>query len=132
MSGGSTGSRIDPIYRTEKIHLADVDSIVAEDGVRYRHVEVGVRNCHLQEVVLPAEELAGRPRKTNFAVACARILRLSHTLGESDSLSDADAHISDRPLVVFVLGWRLSRKPSRCSFDVVASALDLVDERLHV
>src|ERR1700686_1542614 len=80
MSSGSTGSGIDPIYRTEKIHLADVDSIVAEDGVRYRRVEVGVRNCHLQEVVLPAEELAGRPRKTNFAIACARILRLSHTL----------------------------------------------------
>ena len=54
------GSGVDPINRTEKIHLADVDSIVTEDGVRYRHVEVGVRDCHLQEVILPAEKLAGQ------------------------------------------------------------------------
>src|SRR5437764_1690013 len=54
-------SGIDPINRTEKIHLADVDTIVAEDGVRYRNVEVDVRDCHLQEVVLSAEVLAGRP-----------------------------------------------------------------------
>lgn len=56
-----SGSGIDPINRTEKIHLADVDTIVAEDGVRYRNVEVDVRDCHLQEVVLSAEVLAGRP-----------------------------------------------------------------------
>jgi hypothetical protein len=34
---------------------------VAEDGVRYRNLEVDVRDCHLQEVVLSAEVLAGRP-----------------------------------------------------------------------
>src|SRR5689334_2591978 len=35
-------------------------------------------------------------------------------------------------LVVLVLGRRLSREPGRSGFDIVASALDLVDERLHV
>src|ERR1700751_4623459 len=35
-------------------------------------------------------------------------------------------------LVVLVLGRRLSREPGRPGFDIVASALDLVDERLHV
>src|ERR1700726_5082550 len=35
-------------------------------------------------------------------------------------------------LVVLVLGRRLSRKPGRPGFDIVASALDLVDEGLHV
>src|ERR1700751_1965932 len=35
-------------------------------------------------------------------------------------------------LVVLVLGRRLPREPGRPGFDIVASALDLVDERLHV
>src|SRR5579862_2846336 len=106
--------------RTEKIPLADVDSVVAEDGVRYRHVEVDVRDCHLQEIILPAEVLAGRPRKTNFAVACARILRLSHALHKSNGFPDAGTHISDRLLVVLVLGRHLTRKPGGRGFDVVA------------
>src|SRR5215470_13455188 len=68
----------------------------------------------------------------NLAVTCACILRFSYAFREGDSLPDAGAHIIDRLLVVLVLGRRLSRKPSRCGLNVVASALDLVDERLHV
>src|SRR6516165_4546060 len=49
------------IDRTKKIHLADVDATVAEDGVRHRDVEKSVRDCHLQQVVLTADDLAGRP-----------------------------------------------------------------------
>ena len=64
---------------------------MAEGGVRNRHVEVDVRDCHLQVVVLPAEVLAGRPRQADFMVACARILHLSQVLWESDSLLDAGA-----------------------------------------
>src|SRR5258708_19775923 len=94
-----SGSGIDPINRTEKIHLADVDPIVAEDGVRNRHVEVDVRDCHLQEVVLPTEVLARRPRKAYFTVACARILHLSHALCESDSLLNPAARIIHRLLL---------------------------------
>jgi hypothetical protein len=59
--GQHSRSGIDPMNRTKEIHLADVHSVVAEDGVRYRHVEVDVRDCHLQEVVPPAEVLARRP-----------------------------------------------------------------------
>src|SRR5579871_2656931 len=95
-------SGIDPINRSKKIHLADVDSIMTQDGVRHRHVEVCVGDCHMQQVVLPAEALAGRPRKANLAVACACILRLSYAFREGDSLPDAGAHIIDRLLVVLV------------------------------
>src|SRR5215470_13955904 len=49
------------IDRTKKIHLADVDAIVAEDGISHRDVEESVGDCHLQQVVLAADDLAGRP-----------------------------------------------------------------------
>jgi len=60
-SSGSTASGIDEINSAKKIHLAEVDSIMTQDGVRYRHVEIRVGDCHLQQVVLPAEALAGCP-----------------------------------------------------------------------
>ena len=41
-----SGSGIDPINRTEKVHLTDVGAIVTKDGVRYRDVEVfGIVIC---------------------------------------------------------------------------------------
>src|SRR5262245_31882898 len=58
----SDESRIDPIDWTKEVHLADVDSVVAEDRVGHRDVEIDVWNRHLQQVVLAAKRLAGRPR----------------------------------------------------------------------
>ena len=54
-------SGVDQIDRTEKVHLADIDTIVAEDGVGHRDVEKGVGDRHLQQVVLAADDLAERP-----------------------------------------------------------------------
>jgi hypothetical protein len=54
-------SGVHQIDRTKKIHLADVDAIVAEDGIRHRDVKKSVGDCHLQQVVLAADDLAGRP-----------------------------------------------------------------------
>ena len=54
-------SGVHQIDRTKKIHLADVDAVVAEDGIRHRDVEKSVGDCHLQQVVLAADNLVGRP-----------------------------------------------------------------------
>jgi len=54
-------SGVHQIDRTKKIHLADVDAIVSEDGIGHRDVEKSVRDCHLQQVILPVDDLAGCP-----------------------------------------------------------------------
>ena len=94
----------DQIDRTKKIHLADIDAVVAEDGVGHRDVEKGVRDRHLQQVVLAPDDLAGRPGEFDLALARARVLRLLHALRESDGLPDAGAQFVDRLLVVPCLG----------------------------
>jgi hypothetical protein len=45
-------ARIDPLEWAEEVHLADVDTVMAKNGVRHRQVKVDVRNRHLQEVIL--------------------------------------------------------------------------------
>ena len=116
-------SRVDEIDRAKKIHLADIDAIVAEDGVGHRDVEKGVGDRHLHQVVLAADDLAGCPGEFDLALARARVLRLLHALRESDGLPDAGAQFVDRLFVVLVLGRRLSREPGSTGFDIVASAL---------
>src|SRR6266851_1882940 len=54
-------SSVHQIDRTKKIHLADVDAVVSEDGIGHRDVEKSVRDCHLQQVILAADDLAGCP-----------------------------------------------------------------------
>src|SRR5262249_54463392 len=61
-----------------------------------------------------------------------RVLRLLHALRESKGLPNPGAQFVDRLLVIVVPGWRLSREPGRSPFDIVASTLDLIGERLHV
>ena len=100
-------SGVDQIDRTKKIHLADIDTVVAEDGVGHRDMEKDVGDRHLQQVVLAADDLAGRPGEFDLALARARVLRLFHALRESDGLPDAGAQFVDRLLVVVVLGRRL-------------------------
>ena len=62
-------SGVDEIDRTKKIHLADIDAVVAEDGVGHRDVKKGVGDRHLQQVVLAADDLAGRPGELDLAKA---------------------------------------------------------------
>jgi hypothetical protein len=69
--------------------------------------KVLIRDRHLQQVVLAADDLAGRPGEFDLALARARVLRLLHALRESDGLPDAGAQFVDRLLVVLVLGRRL-------------------------
>src|SRR5882762_10506283 len=125
-------SGVDQIDRTKKIHLADIDAVVAEDGVGHRDMEKDVGDRHLQQVVLAADDLARRPGEFDLSLARARVLRLLHALRESDGLPDAGAQFVDRLFVVLVLGRRVPREPGSTGFDIVASALDLVDEILHV
>jgi hypothetical protein len=54
-------SGVHQIDRTKKIHLANVDAIVSEDGIGHRDVEKSVGNRHLQQVILAADDLAGCP-----------------------------------------------------------------------
>src|SRR3979411_783275 len=100
-------SGVDQIDRTKKIHLADIDAVVAEDGVGHRDMEKNLGYRRLPEVVLAADDLAGRPGEFDLALARARVLRLFHALRESDGLPDAGAQVVDRLLVVVVLGRRL-------------------------
>jgi hypothetical protein len=55
------GLGVHQIDRTEKIHLADVDAVMSEDGIGHRDVEKSVRDCHLEQVILTADDLAGCP-----------------------------------------------------------------------
>ncbi|NRP90632.1 G/U mismatch-specific DNA glycosylase [Ensifer adhaerens] len=50
----SASSGIDKIDRSEKVHFADVDAVVAKDRVDHRNVKIDIRDCHLQKVVLAA------------------------------------------------------------------------------
>jgi len=100
-------SGVDQIDRTKKIHLADIDAIMAEDGVGHRDVEKSIGYRHLQQVVLAADYLVGRPGQFDFAFSRIRVPRLLHALCESDCLANAVAQFVYRPLVVLVLGRRL-------------------------
>src|SRR5262249_23607727 len=117
---------------TKKVHLADIDAVVAQHGVGHRYVEKGVGDRHLKQVVLAAHDLARRPGEADLALARTLILSLLHAVRESDGLPDAVAKLIDRLFVVLVLGRPLPRQPGSRGFYVVASVLDWVDEILHV
>src|SRR5260221_6201760 len=131
--GAAKTSGGDPIDRTKEIHFADVDAVVAEKYVRRHKVEIDVRDRDLPQIVLAANHLAAwRPAEADLALARSRVLRLFHALHKRDGLLDAGAYLADCLLVVFVVGRRLPREPGGCGFDIVASALNLIDEILHV
>ena len=72
------------------------------------------------------------PGEANPALAGARILCFLNALPEIDGLANAGSNLVDRLLVVLV-PWRLlPGKPGVSAFGVIAGALDLVDEILHV
>src|ERR1700732_3347745 len=109
-------SGVDQIDRTKKIHLADIDAIVAEDGIGHRDVEKGVGDRHLQQVVLAADDLAGCPGEFDLALARARVLRLLHALREKRWSSGC--------------GRAVRRSSARCPRAWVASALRARQPRL--
>src|SRR5690349_10849319 len=55
VAGASDRSGIDPMDRTKEVHLADIDTVVAEDRVCHHDMEIDVRDCYLQQVVLAAK-----------------------------------------------------------------------------
>src|SRR6267378_4777837 len=124
----SVSSGLDKIHWSKEVHLADVDAAVAEDRVRHRNVEVDVRNRYLKQIIFAADDLPGNPRKADFAVLCAFVLCLAYAFGEIDSFPNASAQLFEGLLIVFVLWRRLPGKPGGGSFDIVASALHLVDQ----
>src|SRR5258705_3674541 len=125
-------SGFDKIHWPKEVHLADVDAAVAEDRVRHRNVEVDVRNRYLKQIIFAADDLPGNPRKADFAVLCAFVLCLAYAFDEIDSFPNASAQFFEGLLIVFVLWRRLPGKPGGGGFDIVASALHLVDQGLHV
>src|ERR1700732_1168349 len=130
--GEPVSSSLDKIYWPKEVHPADVDAGVAEDRVRHRNVEVDVRNRYLKQIILAADDLPGNPRKADFAAFCAFILCFVYAFGEIDSFPNASAQLFEGLLIVFVLWRRLPGKPGGGCFDIVASALHLVDQGLHV
>src|SRR5262249_48340988 len=126
-------STIDPVNRTEEIHLPDVDAMVAEDGVGHGEVEICVRHDDLQHIVFADENLPRRrPGHADLLRVSVRVSLLLHALDEGDGSLDSRAQLADRPLVVLVFGGLLPRKPRGTTLHVVARALDLVDEWLHI
>src|ERR1700732_1775118 len=130
--GEPVSSSLDKIHWPKEVHLADVDAAVAEDCVRHRNVEVDVRNRYLKQIILAADDLPGNPRKADFAAFCAFVLCFAYAFGEIDGFPNASAQLFEGLLIVFVLRRRLPRKPGGGGFDIVASALHLVDQGLHV
>ena len=118
--------------RSKEVHLANIDAVVAEDRVGHYDMEVDVRDRHLEQVVLAAKDLAGRPREADLPLGGTGVLRFRQVLRECDRLADTGAKLIDRLLVILVLGRRLPGEPSRRRLDVVARALNLVDEWSHV
>ena len=49
---------LDESHRTEEVHFADVDSIVAKDRVGHHYME---RNRYLQQIVFASDDFARRP-----------------------------------------------------------------------
>src|SRR3977135_1363021 len=43
-------SGADEIHRTEKVHLPDIDAVMAEDGVSHRQVEEDVPDRHVTQI----------------------------------------------------------------------------------
>ena len=105
----------DKIYRPKEVHLADINTAVAEHRVRHRNVEVDVRDRHLKEIILSADHLPWRPREADLAVLSAFVPRLAHAFSEIDRFSDASAQFLDGLLVVFVFGGRLAGEPGGLS-----------------
>ena len=112
--------------------FADIDAVVTEDRVGHRDVEEDVWDRDLQQVVLAADDLTGGPRKVDFSLVCAGVLLFLDAFHERDGLADAGAQLVERLLVVVMSRHLLARQPGRRTFDVVARALNLVGERLHV
>src|SRR5712664_4078010 len=130
--GEPVSSGFDKIHWPKEVHLADVDAAVAEDRVRHRNVVVDVRNRYLKQIILAANDLPGNPRKTDFAFFCAFVLCFVYAFGEIDSFPNASAQLFEGLLIVFVFWRRLPGKPGSGCFDIIASALHLVDQGLHV
>src|SRR4051812_40970674 len=70
--------------------------------------------------------------ETNPALARARILCFPNALREIDGLANAGANLVDCLLVVLMPWGLLPGEPGSSAFGVIAGALDLVDEILHV
>src|SRR5207244_10233293 len=115
-------SGLDPMDRSKEVHLADIDAVVAEDRVGHYDMEVDVRDRHLQQVVLAAKDLAGRPGEADLPLGGTGVLRFPHALREYDGLPDAGAHLIDRLLLILVLGRPLAGEPSRRRFDILPRA----------
>src|SRR4030088_875439 len=112
--------------RTKEIHLADIDAVVAEDRVGHHDMEIDVRDRHLQQVVLTAKDLAGRPGEADLPLGGAVVLRFRHALREGDGLPDAGAHLSDRLLAVLVLEANYPKPSKTYGEQVLGRALNLV------
>src|ERR1700693_1305845 len=127
-----SSSSVDKVYYSKEVHLADVDTAVAQHRVRHRNVEVDVRNRHLKEIIFRIDHLPTRPGEADFAVFCAFVLCLAHAFSEINGFPDACAQLLDGLLIIFVFRGRLPREPGGRCLHVIASALHLVDQRLHV
>src|SRR5260370_24998089 len=76
----SDKSGLDPMDRTKEVHLAEIDAVVAEDRGGHHDMEIDVRDRHLQQVVLAAEDLAGRPGEAYLPLRRTRVLRFRYAL----------------------------------------------------
>ena len=112
--------------------LPDIDAALAQDRVSHRDVEVDVRNRHLKKIVFSTHDLAGRPGEADLAAFGTFILGLGHAFDESDRLANAGAQFLDGPLIILVVRRGLSGEPRGRGLHIVASALHLIDQRLHV
>src|SRR5258708_8778132 len=95
-------SGVDQIDRTKEVHLADIDAVVAEDRVGHRDMEIDVRDRHLQQVVLAAKDLAGRPGEADLPLGGAGVLRFPHPPPQAHRLPDAAPHPTT-PLLLSLL-----------------------------
>src|ERR1700722_19150076 len=96
------GSSVDETYCSKEIHLSNVDAAATKHRVDHANVEVDVRNRHLDEVILSAYHLAGRPGEADLAILCAFVLRLGHAFREIDRFPDARAQFVQGLLIIFV------------------------------
>ena len=92
-----------------EVHLADIDAVVAEDREGHHDMEIDVRDRHLQQVVLAAKDLAGRPGEADLLRCAAPAYCASVTLSANATVFRMRARTSSIVclLVILVLGRRL-------------------------
>ena len=109
-------SEIDPVDRAEKIHLSNVDAVMAKDGAGHRDMKVRVGYHHLQKIVLSEEDFARRGSRNRYMLG-----RGGYVLLPPDAVDEGQCLLNSRP---HFLDCAFTRHPPRPRSGVPLPVID--------